>query len=230
MKPKEIAEKLGIDTDRIKFFKREGVFTPDNPPIGNRSTDYTEDDFRRLQLLVVLTKSGLTCTDIKKMQVGDWTLEEAVRSRRQAIDDEITRKRNSLSLLAEILDDKVEYETFPTDHYWNVINCREAAGEEFMDFEDLYGYQAVSLTREVVCPHCGVKQEIDLEDYIIDESSDESENGMGPDMVYSFDTEDGYEYCDCGRFFRVSGWIREYPMGAYDSESIDVEKVDGEEE
>ena len=28
MRPKEIQEKLGIDAERIKFFKREGVFSP----------------------------------------------------------------------------------------------------------------------------------------------------------------------------------------------------------
>ena len=25
---------------------------------------------------------------------------------------------------------------------------------------------------------------------------------------------------------RISGWIREYPMGAYDSEDIDIEPID----
>ena len=41
MRPKEIQKKLGINADRIKLFKREGVFTPENPPSGNRGTDYT---------------------------------------------------------------------------------------------------------------------------------------------------------------------------------------------
>ena len=40
MRPKEIQEKLGIDADRIKFFKREGIFSPENPPSGNRVTNY----------------------------------------------------------------------------------------------------------------------------------------------------------------------------------------------
>lgn len=59
MKPKEIQKKLGINADRIKFFKREGVFTPENPPSGNRGTDYTEADVEALRCLVVLTKNGV---------------------------------------------------------------------------------------------------------------------------------------------------------------------------
>ena len=70
MRPKEIQEKLGIDAERIKFFKREGVFSPENPPLGNQSTNYTDSDFENLKKLVVLTKSGLTCSDIKKIQNG----------------------------------------------------------------------------------------------------------------------------------------------------------------
>ena len=55
---------------------------------------------------------------------------------------------------------------------------------------------------------------------------DESDNCMGPDMVYSFDSEENY-HCDyCGKLLRIEGWIREYPMGAYDSEDVNVEGIE----
>ncbi len=86
----------------------------------------------------------------------------------------------------------------------------------------------LSLTRVIECPHCHENQKIDLGDYLYDESSYENENGMGPDMVYSFDSEDNYECSCCCKRFRVSGWIREYPLGAYDSEKINAELIDFE--
>lgn len=89
----------------------------------------------------------------------------------------------------------------------------------------MYGYRPVSLVREIQCPYCGEVLEIDLEGYQYDQSSDEQENGMGPDIIYSFDSEDNIECLSCERRFRVSGWIREYRVGAYDSEGIDVEKI-----
>ena len=222
MRPKEIQEKLGINADRIKLFKRENIFFPENPPSGNRSTNYTETDFKNLRLLVVLTKSGLTCSDIRKLQDGECTLEETIVSRKNCIDAEITRKRNSLSLLSEILDDKAEFETFETNRYWNVITKRENDGEKFINIEDMYGYRAVSLIRNIQCPHCGEEYEVDLEDYLYDQSSDEKENGMGPDIVYSFNSEDSYECPECGKVIHIEGWIREYPEGAYDSEDINI--------
>lgn len=230
MRPKEIQEKLGINADKIKLYKREGVFSPENPPSGNRGTNYTDTDFDNLQLLVVLTKSGLTCSDIRKLQDGEWTLPEAIRARQKSIGEEIERKRNSLELLSQILDAKAEFETFETKCFWNIIQQREAEGDEFISFEDLYGYESVSLVRTIECPYCHEDQESDLQDYVYDQSSDERENGMGPDMVYSFDTDENFECPCCGRHFQVCGWIREYPMGAYDSEDIFVEALDGKED
>lgn len=92
MRPKEIQQKLGINADRINFFKREGVFAPENPPSGNRCTDYTELVYSNLQFLVVLTKMGLTCSDIRKMQDGECTLEEAVMERRKQIENDMAKK------------------------------------------------------------------------------------------------------------------------------------------
>ena len=92
------------------------------------------------------------------------------------------------------------------------------------------GYRPVSLERAVKCPHCGHEENVDLEDFMYDESSYEKENGMGPDLVYSFNSEDCYECPECGHTLKIEGWIREYPMGAYDSEDIKVEDCGGDED
>lgn len=224
MRPKEIQKKLGITADRIKFYKREELFFPENPPSGNKGTDYTEADYESLKLLEVLTKSGLTCGDIKKMQDGDMTLEEAALLRMASIEAEMKRKQNALLMLSSLISDKAEFETFDTEFYWEIISQKEEAGEEFINVEDMYGYRTISLVRKIKCPHCGGVVEVDLEDFVYDESSDERENGMGPDCVYNFDSEEFLECFECGKKLHVDGWIREYPIGAFDSEIINVEE------
>lgn len=52
---------------------------------GNRITNYTEHDVEVLRKLVILTKAGLTCGDIKKVQDGEWTLIESLVKRRSSI-------------------------------------------------------------------------------------------------------------------------------------------------
>ena len=133
MKPKEIYEKLGIDANKIKLYKREGIFKPDNPPVGNRSTEYTEADLEKLKRIVVLNKAGITCSDIKKIQNDECDLAEVLVSRKKNIEAEIERKKNALVVLEELLKEKADFKTFETDYYLEYITTKEAEGEEFMN-------------------------------------------------------------------------------------------------
>lgn len=222
MKPKEIQKKLDINAERIKLFKREGIFYPENLPTRNKPTDYTEMDLKKLRLIVILTKSGLTCSDIKKIQKGECSLEEAFILRKENIEADIERKRNSLSLISNLLAENVTYETLDTEYYWNLIDEREAVGDSFVDIEEYYNDFEISLIRNICCKGCGKIHEVNLEDYVYDESSEEKENGMGADILYSIDSEDSYECPDCNKRIHIKGWIREYPLGAWDSENIEV--------
>ena len=228
MQTQDVTKLLGINRERIKYFKKQNVFTPENLSYDSKNAEYTEKDVEALQKLVVLTKSGLTCGDIKKVQDGEWTLQEAIVERRRLIEEEMERMRGSLHLSEALLENNAQYDSMPTAYFWGELKRKEQEGEQFMDVEDLYGYRPVPLVRSVKCPHCDKEQNIDFEDYLYDETSNESrfDDDMGPDVVYSFDTEESYECEDCGRVFRVEGWIREYPVGAYDSEQINVQIVE----
>jgi DNA-binding transcriptional MerR regulator len=224
MQAKEVTKKLGINRDRIKYFKKHGVFIPEIAIIDSKNAEYTERDVVTLKKLIVLTKSGLTCGDIKKVQDGELTLLEAITERRLIIEEEMKRKRGSLLLSEELLENDVEYDSMSTNYFWYEIQKREQAGETFMDVDDMYGYRPVTLMRTVKCPHCSAEQKVDLEDYLCDETSNESrfDDDMGADIVYSFNSEGSYNCEKCGKVLQVEGWIREYPLGAYDSEHIEI--------
>lgn len=68
-----------------------------------------------------------------------------------------------------------------------------------------------------------------IEDYVCSESSEERENGMGPDFIRYFDSEQNYKCPECGKVIRIAGWKREYPMGAFDSEEVNISLVDEDE-
>lgn len=226
MQTKDVTKLLGINRERIKYFKRQGVFEPEITTPESSVAEYTDRDVEVLKQLIVLTKSGLTCGDIKKIQEGTWTLEKAIKERSRLIEEEMKRMRGSLLLASDLLDNKVEYLTLPTDYYWDVIHEREAAGEEYLDVG--YDECVISFIREIECTYCKCLQEVDLEDFLWDETSnpDESDNRMGPDMVYSFGSDESYCCEACGKVIRIEGWIREYPIGAYDSEEIYVDSVE----
>lgn len=223
MRTKDITEALGITRDRIKYYKKEGVFVPENPVVKGK-TDFTKLDFENLKRLVILTKTGLSCADIRKVQVGAKTLREVISDRQAAIRVEMERMKGSLELSEKLFDSAIEYDSMPTERFWQFIKDKELAGETFMDIDD--GYYPLSLSRIIQCPHCGLATTVDLGDYLYDQSSEDHENGMGPDLVYSFDSEDSYECPECGNPVQIKGWVREYPMGAYDSEHINIIKLE----
>ena len=133
-------------------------------------------------------------------------------------------------MLDNLLDDSAEFETFQTQHYWDIISEKRSGRRGIYRYRGYVWISTGSLERAVKCPHCGHEENVDLEDFMYDESSYEKENGMGPDLVYSINSEDCYECPECGHTLKIEGWIREYPMGAYDSEDIKVEDCGGDED
>ena len=125
MHTKEVTELLGIKRERIKYFKKQGVFAHEKAITDSKNAEYTERDVAALRKLIVLTKSGLTCGDIKKVQDGEWTLQEAIIGRSRIIEEEMKRMRGSLLLAEELLENDVQYETMPTDDFWNKIQQKE---------------------------------------------------------------------------------------------------------
>lgn len=128
MRPKEFCEALHISENVIKKYKKEGLFFPEHPSEGNRATDYTKTDMQNLKKLLVLSKAGLTCSDLKRLQGSETRLQEALKARRAVINDKMKKMRNSLDMLVTLLDDKADFNDFQTEHYWNDIAEKEAAG------------------------------------------------------------------------------------------------------
>lgn len=48
---------LGINRERVKYSKKQGVFAPDKTSTDGKNAEYTEIDVATLRKLVILTKS-----------------------------------------------------------------------------------------------------------------------------------------------------------------------------
>lgn len=104
--------------------------------------------------------------------------------------------------------------------YYQNVRLNEYTPNEYE--EEGWTTDHISLKRIVDCPYCGSSNRIDLTDMCSESSS---ERPMGLDILYEFDVDD-IECSSCGKLFRVSGFISEYPAGAFDSEQIDVSPLE----
>ena len=101
--------------------------------------------------------------------------------------------------------------------YCEKIKLQQAAEEIGNDtsWED----NRISLQRAVECPYCNTKNRIDLEDEGLVSTS---ERQMGDEVLYEFKNVE-YACHSCGQTFTVSGFISEYPIGAFNAESLTIE-------
>jgi hypothetical protein len=121
------------------------------------------------------------------------------------------------------LDFPVGWETFLEEENRKFAEVRN---ENIIDkwLDDEWLDDSFDLKRNVACPYCGKNNKVDLSDEC---NVSSSERPMGADTVYEFDAiENCCSYC--GKQFSISGYIREYPTGALDSENIDINKLDEE--
>lgn len=100
--------------------------------------------------------------------------------------------------------------------YYATVRLNELNSQNEYDTIELDG---ISMKRVIECPYCGVANAIDFADYSTAECT--AERQMGSETKHWFGC-DAVECVACGHTFKVSGCIIEYPIGAYDSEIIDV--------
>lgn len=107
------------------------------------------------------------------------------------------------------------------------FDMNENQNDYFEDNEEYEDYdEKISLVRTIICPYCSTENKINLQDECEETSK---ERQMGPEIIYKFDTK---ENCckECGRPFRISGYISAYPMGAYNSQQIKVDPIEDDED
>ena len=92
---------------------------------------------------------------------------------------------------------------------------------ELEDISD-YAELAIPMERIIECPHCGGKNRVNLKEFIFDDTPYERQ--MGPEVQHGFDSTDALECSSCGKAFRISGVLCEYPAGTFKTEEIKIYK------
>ncbi len=104
-----------------------------------------------------------------------------------------------------------------SEYYMNV-RLNELNSQNEYDAMEIDG---ISMKRVIECPYCGAPNAIDFEDYSTGDYT--TERQMGPETQHWFEC-DNIECDACGISFQIKGCITEYPLGAYDSEHIEIKE------
>ena len=131
MKIKELENLLSISRSNIRFYEKQGLFSPERK--GNNYREYTEQDIEVLKKIIVFRKMGFTVEEIKLIQNNELPFAEAITNVQHRIEDEIEQLNGSLKLIRQVSKESSSFAEVDVKKHWNNINESEKFGEKFVD-------------------------------------------------------------------------------------------------
>lgn len=131
LKIKELENILSISRSNIRFYEKQGLFSPERKD--NNYREYTEQDIEVLKKIIIFRKMGFTVEEIKLIQNNDLPFAEAIANAQRRIEDEIEQLNGSLKLIKQVAQENLSFDEIDIDEHWNTISESEKSGEKFVD-------------------------------------------------------------------------------------------------
>lgn len=131
MKIKELENLLSISRSNIRFYEKQGLFSPERKD--NNYREYTNQDIEVLKKIIIFRKMGFTVEEIKLIQNNDLPFAEAIANAQRRIEDEIEQLNGSLKLIKQVAQENLSLDEIDIDEHWNTISESEKSGEKFVD-------------------------------------------------------------------------------------------------
>lgn len=131
MKIKELENILSISRSNIRFYEKQGLFSPERKD--NNYREYTNQDIEVLKKIIIFRKMGFTVEEIKLIQNNDLPFAEAIANAQRRIEDEIEQLNGSLKLIKQVAQENLSFDEIDIDEHWNTISESEKSGEKFVD-------------------------------------------------------------------------------------------------
>lgn len=96
----EVEKQTGVTKQNVRFYEKEGLVFPKRNG-ENSYREYDERDVRRLKLIYLLRRTGISIPEVKKVLDGELELSKAVSAQRE----KIAHERDRQNVLIEICDD-----------------------------------------------------------------------------------------------------------------------------
>ena len=131
LKIKELENLLSISRSNIRFYEKQGLFSPERKD--NNYREYTEQDIEVLKKIIIFRKIGFTVEEIKLIQNDELPFTEAIASVQHRIEDEIEQLNGSLKLIKQVVQENSSFDQIDINKHWNAITESEKSGEMFVD-------------------------------------------------------------------------------------------------
>lgn len=130
MKIKELETILSISRSNIRFYEKQGLFSPERKD--NNYREYTEQDILTLKKIIVLRKMGFTVEEIRQIQCEALPFAEGINRTQQRLEEEIEQLQGSVKLVKQVAKEHTSFDHIDINRCWDAINTSEKSGEKFV--------------------------------------------------------------------------------------------------
>ena len=131
MNIKDVENLLSVSRSNIRFYEQQGLLSPERR--SNNYRDYSDADIMALKKIILFRKIGFTVEEIRSIQAGELSMEEALPVTRLRLESEIEQLTGALRLIDQISMSHLSVNEIDICQYWESVHESEQSGNKFRD-------------------------------------------------------------------------------------------------
>lgn len=144
----EVSQQTGLTVSNIRFYEKKGLILPDRKQ-QSRYRDYTDEDVRRLKLIVLYRKMNFSLEAIEKLAAAEQSPDAALKNQLESLREEQRRLQGSVDLCEKLAADFASgaarvkngqglwQQEMDVDQYLHYVKREEESGHSFAKVEEL---------------------------------------------------------------------------------------------
>ena len=149
---KEVEKKLNISRANIRFYEKEGLLEPKRND--NEYRNYSEDDIKRLEKILLFRKCNVSIEDIHLIFNGTKTIEEVFLHQISIIENELKQLEGAKIMCKKLAYEKSSIDKINTSKYIDIINNEEEKGNKFYNITEDYILANEKLYQSIIESNC----------------------------------------------------------------------------
>ena len=145
---KEVEKKLNISRANIRFYEKEGLLVPKR--CDNEYRDYSEDDLKRLELILLFRKCNISIYDIRLIFTGVKSVDEVFKKQISVIENEVRQLEGAKMVCKKLAQEKSSIDDIDTEKYINIMADEEEKGNKFYNVAEDYIMSTEKLYQSII--------------------------------------------------------------------------------
>ena len=145
---KEVEKKLNISRANIRFYEKEGLLEPKR--CDNEYRDYSEDDLKRLEKILLFRKCNISIENIRLIFNGTKRIDEIFKEQISVIENEVKQLEGAKLMCKKLAQEKSSVDKMDANKYINIMNSEEQKGNKFYNITEYYIFATEKLYQSII--------------------------------------------------------------------------------